>query len=105
MEIEQYKLIILDDVNYAIKIQYITNLFLQQVNKFIKQVEQDDVKIKQTSQIGFKISKDFQGILDYNQIVRLRRRLRYLTTDIVRFISFKKENIENAIFIQDVLDS
>lgn len=31
--------------------------------------------------------------------------MKYLTIDIIRLLSFKREAIENAIFTQDVLDS
>lgn len=60
-------------------------------------MEEEDYKIS-TSLIVYKISKEFTGVLNYERLVRLRQRLKYLTTDIIRLLSFKREAIENAIF-------
>jgi uncharacterized protein YeeX (DUF496 family) len=51
-----------------------------------------------TPSIRQKVSKEFAGVLSYNKLVRLRNRLKFQMTDVVRLIYFKKEAIEVAIF-------
>lgn len=52
-----------------------------------------------------KMPKEFKGFVDYNRLVRLRNRFKYQSTDLLRLTAFRKETIEKAILIQDVLDS
>lgn len=42
-------------------------------------------------------------MLDYNKLVRLRNRLIYQTTDVIRLISFRREAIHAAILTQDII--
>jgi hypothetical protein len=68
-------------------------------------MKDEGIEIQQSVHTHRKIPKDFQGILDYNKLVRVRQRLKYYMEDILRLISFKKEAIENAIFAQEIIDS
>lgn len=51
-----------------------------------------------------KSGREFNGVLDYNKLVRLRNRLIYQTTDVIRLISFRREAIETAILTQDIIN-
>ena len=57
-----------------------------------------------TPSIRQKVSKEFGGLLNYNKLVRLRNRLKFHMTDMIRLIHFKRETIETAIFQQDIID-
>lgn len=52
-----------------------------------------------------KMPKEFKGFIDYAKLVRLRNRFRYQSTDLLRLTSFRREAIEKAILMQDIIDS
>jgi hypothetical protein len=49
--------------------------------------------------------KEFSGLIEYNRLVRLRNRFKYQSTDLLRYTAFRRETIEKAILLQDVIDS
>lgn len=76
------------------------------VESFQEQVEQlDYFRLTFTPSVADKASREFHGVLDYNKLVRLRNRLIYQTTDVIRLISFRKESIESAILTQDIINA
>jgi hypothetical protein len=75
------------------------------VENFHNQIESlDYFRLTFTPSLSDKSGREFQGVLDYNKLVRLRNRLIYQTTDVVRLISFRREAIETAILTQDLLN-
>lgn len=43
--------------------------------------------------------------MDYQKLVKYRNKFRLESVDLARLTSFRKENIEKAIMMQDILDS
>lgn len=64
----------------------------------------DFFRLTFTPSISDKATREFQGVLDYNKLVRLRNRFIYRTTEVVRLISFRREAIEAAILTEDILN-
>ena len=52
-----------------------------------------------------KMPKEFSGLVEYNRLVHLRNRFKYLSTDLLRITASRRETIEKAILLQDVIDS
>jgi len=52
-----------------------------------------------------KIPKEFSGFIEYNRLVRFRNRFKYQSTDLLRLAASRRETIEKAIFMQDIIDS
>lgn len=80
-ELEPYKQILMNDVEN----------FNEQM------VGVDYFRLSFTPSVSDKASREFNGVLDYDKLVRLRNRLIYYTTDVIRLISFRRESIETAI--------
>jgi hypothetical protein len=68
-------------------------------------IEEENINLSLTAITKFKISKKYRGQMDYESLVKLRQQIKSHTSDITRLISFKKETIEKAIFMEDVIDS
>lgn len=67
--------------------------------------EQNNVVIAYDPKTKLKLPTEFKGFIDYGRLVRLRNRFRYHSTDLLRVASFRREAIEKAIIMQDILDS
>lgn len=65
----------------------------------------DYFRVSFTPSVSDKAGREFHGVLDYNKLVRLRNRFIYMTTDVIRLISFRREAIETAILTQDILNA
>lgn len=65
----------------------------------------DYFRLTFTPSIADKSGREFHGVLDYNKLVRLRNRLIYQTTDVIRLITFRREAIETAILTEDIINS
>jgi hypothetical protein len=71
----------------------------------MQSVKNEDFDFHVQHRLTVKLTKEYTGLLDYNKLVRIRSLLKYQCTDVIRLLSFKRETIEQAIFLQDILDS
>jgi hypothetical protein len=68
------------------------------IEQFVKNVEVEDLKISAHPQRKVNLDRKYTGILKYDQLVKLRSKLKYHTNDVIRLIYFRREAIEKAIF-------
>ncbi len=68
------------------------------IENFVKGIEEEDLKISAHPQKKVNLDKKYSGIIKYDQLVKLRSKLKYHTNDVMRLIYFKREAIEKAIF-------
>ena len=71
----------------------------------MKNIENEDLKISAHPQRKVNLDRKYSGLLKYDQLVKLRSKLKYFTNDVMRLIYFRREAIEKALFCQDVIDS
>eukprot|EP00347_Sterkiella_histriomuscorum_P011527 403372114 len=81
-------------------------VILQDIEIFTQSMEdQNNLRIAYDPRNKLKLPKEFKGFIDYQRLVRLRNRFRYQSTDLLRIASFRRESIEKAILMQDIIDS
>lgn len=82
---------IIKDVKVEKDLEEYKVILKQDVERFQSTIEQMDFfRLTFTPSISDKAGREFQGVLDYNKLVRLRNRLIYQTTDVIRLISFRR---------------
>jgi hypothetical protein len=92
-------------VKVETEIQEYLQVLKKDVDQFNERIENlEYFRVSFTPSVSDKSGREFQGVLDYNKLVRLRNRLIYQTTDVIRLISFRREAIETAILLQDIID-
>lgn len=97
---------IINEVRVEEEINHYKEILKTDVVAFQEMIEQlEYFRLTFTASLSDRVGREFQGVLDYNKLVRLRNRFIYQTTDVVRLISFRREAIERAIFVQDVINS
>ena len=97
---------IIRDVKVETDLEEYKQVLMKDVETFHKNMESlEYFRLNFTPSIADKAGKEFRGVLDYNKLVRLRNRLIYQTTDVIRLISFRREAIEIAILTDDILTS
>jgi len=75
------------------------------IEQFVRSIENEDLKISAHPQRKVNLDRKYSGVLKYDQLVKLRSKLKYFTNDVMRLIYFRREAIEKALFCQDVIDS
>lgn len=96
---------IIKDVKVEVDLQEHLSVLKKDVDQFHERIENlEYFRVSFTPSVSDKSGREFQGVLDYNKLVRLRNRLIYQTTDVIRLISFRREAIETAILLQDIID-
>ena len=76
-----------------------TEILKKDVEQFNERIERlNTFRIEFVSAVSDKQAREFNGVLDYKKLVKLRNRFMYMTTDVIRLISFRTEAIETAIY-------